>query len=163
MRIEDAYKWLYHATLGGEHAVTSMEQTRRWMDREWAGLGSPSAEEPLAVSLTPDGTLIRVNLRPYKAMGGDPEMMTAMFFLSGQSYRGDKREFVEVWRELGRSLRRRNFGRMSYRDWTRLDRQARPSYPAIDHSVSFARAKIPAYRVLRREVWSGGTPGTMHK
>ncbi len=156
MRIEDAYKWLYHATLGGEHAVTSMDQTRRWMDREWAGLGPALAREPLTVPLTPDGTLLRANLRPYKAQGGDPEMLTARFFLSAQSFRGDKREFVEVWHELGRALRRRALGKMGYRDWSRLDRSVRPDYPAIDHSAAYEKSVRPAYRVVRREVWASG-------
>lgn len=159
MRIEDAYKWLYHATLGGEHAVTSMDQTRRWMNREWAELGSPFVREPVRVPLTPDGTLLRVNLRPYKAKGGDPEMMTAMFFLSAQSFRGDKREFVEVWRELGGLLRRKSVGKMGYWDWARLDRQVRPDYPAIHHSATFERSARPAYRVVQREVWASAPNG----
>ena len=34
MRVEDAYKWLFHATLGGEHAVQDVGGPRNWMDRE---------------------------------------------------------------------------------------------------------------------------------
>src|SRR5262245_56083851 len=75
MEIEDAYKWLFHATLGGEHAVTDDEGPRQWLDREWATLGPPLAGEKEVVPLTVDGKLIRLNLRPYKARGGDKEML----------------------------------------------------------------------------------------
>ena len=46
MRIEDAYKWLYQATRGGEHAVPDEDSARKWLDEEWATLGSPYKNEP---------------------------------------------------------------------------------------------------------------------
>ena len=37
-RIEDAYKWLYQATCGGEHAVPDEEAARAWLRAEFPRL-----------------------------------------------------------------------------------------------------------------------------
>jgi hypothetical protein len=47
-RIEDAYKWLFQACQGGEHAAPSREAAQAWLASEWAGLGPALEGEPLA-------------------------------------------------------------------------------------------------------------------
>jgi len=149
MQIEDAYKWLFHATLGGEHAVTDDSGPRQWLDREWATLGKPLPGEREVVPLTQDGKLVRVNLRPYKARGGDKEMLLAIFVASARRFHAERRMFVAEWQDLGRRLRRGPILRLRYPDWVRLDRKASSDgYPAIDHSSKYERAYHPAYRVM---------------
>ncbi|HSI72224.1 MAG TPA: hypothetical protein VK934_03535 [Fimbriimonas sp.] len=153
MRIEDAYKWLFHATLGGEHAVTDDTGPRRWMDREWASLGRPFRSEPEVVPLRPDGNIVRINLRPYKAKGGDREMVLALFVESAKRFRTDKSDFVREWIGLGKALKRRKVGKLDISAWTKLDANLKPhGYPAIDHSWSYERSYRPAYRVVLREL-----------
>lgn len=157
VRIEDAYKWLFHATLGGEHAVSDISGVRAWMSREWVTLGTPFRTEPLEIPLTPDGKLLRVNLRPYRALGGDPEMLTAVFYISAERFRSDKSVFVRTWRNLGKQLRNRRIGHLAFADWRRLDREtSRLGYPAIEHSKEYLRRRKPAYRVVLRDVWCVG-------
>lgn len=154
MRIEDAYKWLFHATLGGEHAVTSEDGPHRWLDREWPTVGYPSKDEREAVSLTPDGRLVRINLRPYKARNGDKEMLLWAFVLSAQKFKSDKREFVREWNALGARLQSEPWKKITHADWKRLDAQLRKAdFPAIDHSEIYERTYKPAYRVVLREFW----------
>src|SRR5512135_1577005 len=69
VRIEDAYKWLYQAANGGEHAIPDEESARRWLEREWRSLGPTPPGEPLEVPIRPDGELVRVNLRPLRDRG----------------------------------------------------------------------------------------------
>lgn len=154
MRIEDAYKWLYHATLGGEHAVTSEDGPRRWLDREWSTVGDPFKGEQEVVPLTPDGKLVRINLRPYKARNGDKEMLLWAFVLSAQKFKSDKREFVREWNAFGARLESRPWKKVTHTDWNRLDAQLRKAdFPAIDHSAIYERTYNPAYRVVLREFW----------
>lgn len=155
MGMEDAYKWLFHATLGGEHAVTDDEGPRRWLDREWDGLGKPKPGEREVVPLTPDGRLARINLRVYKARGGDKEMLLAVFVASAQRFHADRAEFVREWRSLGSRLRTRPWGGLKFSDWSRVDRtMGKAGYPAIEHSEGYERAYRPAYRVVLRELWT---------
>lgn len=155
MRIQDAYKWLYHATLGGEHAVTSDEGPRRWMDAEWPTLREPFKNEPLMVKLRPDGKLIRVNLRPFRAVGGDKEKLLQAFVASAKEFHADRSEFVREWSALGTFLKAKGKqGLLSYVGWQKLDAEAKKQgYPAIDHSPEYEKAAKPAYRVMLASVW----------
>jgi hypothetical protein len=155
MRIEDAYKWLFHATLGGEHAVTSEDGPRRWLDREWPTVADPVKGELETVPLTPDGRLVRINLRPYRARNGDKEMLLWTFVLSAQKFKSDKREFVREWNALGARLEQRAWNRLTHSEWSRLDIALRPkNFPAIDHSAIYEKTYKPAYRVVLREFWT---------
>lgn len=154
MRVEDAYKWLFHATLGGEHAVTSESGPRAWLDREWSGLGDPLKGEREVVPLTPDGSLVRVNLRPYKARSGDKEMLLWAFVLSAERFRADRSAFVREWGALGARLEGCAFGHLTFSAWSRLDRRVRgEGFPAIHHSAEYESKYRPAYRVVLRSLW----------
>lgn len=149
LRIEDAYKWLFHATRGGEHALADETAARKWLDREWQSLGPPQPDEPLWVPLTPDGRIGRLNLRPYRAQGGAPEPLLAAFLASAAAFDASAARFRRAWNALGRSLKRNPVGRLTYPEWQRLDREMRPGdFPAAHHSSAYERARQPAYRVL---------------
>ena len=149
LRIEDAYKWLFHATRGGEHAVESEFAVRKWLDREWATLAPPQPGEPLWIPLSPDGRIGRLNLRPYRAQGGSPDALHAAFVAGAQSFAASPDRFRAAWNSLGRSLRQQSVGFLAFHEWRRLDRAMRPeNYPAIHHSSAYHAARSPAYRVL---------------
>lgn len=152
MRIEDAYKWLYQATRGGEHAVVGEAGPRAWLLREWATLSAPGRSEPEVEVL--GGQVARVNLRPYRARGGDPEMLLAVFVASAERFERSPAGFATAWRALGERLERRGIGKIRHSDWRQLDDQARVGgYPAIHHSEPYRRAYAPAYRVVLRAMW----------
>ena len=152
VRIQDAYKWLFHATRGGEHALRDEAAARAWLEREWAALDPPEAHEPLVVALRPDGALVRLNLRPFKAQGGRPESLLAAFVRSARAFRAEGTAFEAAWRELGRLLDARPLGHLDGATWRALDAEARAKgYPAWHHSAPYEAARRPAYRVLTSE------------
>ena len=149
VRIEDAYKWLFHATRGGEHAIQNEFAVRKWLDQEWATLGPPPADESLWTPLTPDGRIGRLNLRPYRARGGAPELLLAAFLASAATFDADPARFRAAWQALGRVLAQTPQGHLTHADWERLDRTMRTQdYPAIHHSPEYEKSRQPAYRVL---------------
>jgi hypothetical protein len=151
-RVADAYKWLFHATLGGEHAIRSEEGPRRWMDREWEEIGPPRPGEPDLVPLRPDGAIVRINLRPYKAGGGDKEALLMRFIASARSFRGDRADFTAAWLALGELLRNGPIGALNRPEWEELDQKAEEAgYPAVHHSPEYEAAYEPAYRVVTGE------------
>lgn len=152
MRIEDAYKWLFHAARAGEHAVASEFAARKGLENEWTTLGPAQPDEPLWVPLAPDGRIGRLNLRPYRAQGGTPEPLLAAFLSSAASFDASLARFRAAWQSLGRSLKRNPVGRLTYSEWQRLDREMRAQgYPARHHSADYEQARQPAYRVLTAE------------
>ncbi len=154
-RIADAYKWIFHATRGGEHAIADESGPRKWMDREWGSLDRPQPNEPEMQRLSPTGKIVRINMRPYRQRGGDREMLLAVFVASASRFRSDKSDFVREWKSLGSVLNNHPIGKVALREWRDLDAKMKPlGYPAIHHSPEYERAYKPAYRVVVKDLWS---------
>lgn len=146
---EDAYKWLFQAARGGEHAAPSEGSARAWLLKEWATLGPARPGEPLVVPLRPDGAVVRLNLRPYRDAGGGGDALLAAFLASARSFRPDPALFVEAWRKLGELLSGERHGKVSPAAFDELDRASEGlGWPARHHSRGYAEAHAPAYRVL---------------
>jgi hypothetical protein len=149
---QDAYKWLFQAIRGAEHAVPSEAAARSWLEREWDGLGPPRPGEPLLVPLRPDGAVVRLNLRPFRAAGGDREALLSAFLASARRFVPDPGLFVAAWREFGKGLPARGGGAMSRAAFEELDRASEAEgWPARHHGRPYAEAHVPAYRVLAGE------------
>jgi hypothetical protein len=148
-RMEDAYKWLFQAANGGEHAVPDEESARAWLEAEWAGLGPALPGEPLVVPLRPDGAVVRLNLRPFRDRNGSPGALLDAFLRSARAFEPDPGLFLESWRALGALIAAQPIGALNADAWQRLDAAMRPKgYPAIRHSKAYSGARRPAYRVL---------------
>ena len=149
LRIEDAYKWLFHAARGGEHAVENETAVRLWLENEWAALGPPQPGEPLWTPLSADGRVGRLNLRPYRAQGGDPDALLAAFIQGATAFDANPARFRKAWHALGRELKNQPVGHLTADEWRRFDREMRArGYPAGHHSPEYEAARAPAYRVL---------------
>lgn len=148
-RIEDAYKWLFHACLGGEHAITDEPGVRAWLDEEWETLVGPLPGEKMLTVLRPDGAVVRLNLRPFKAAGGSKGSLHEVFINGAREFASEKTIFVGCWHVLGEWLRESESKLITHNEWKRLDSLARANdYPAIHHSSDYEQAVKPAYRVL---------------
>jgi hypothetical protein len=151
-RIEDAYKWLFQAASGGEHAIPDEESARSWLEQEWASLGKTLPGEPLEVPLRPDGALVRLNLRPYRDRGGNPDELLRAFLRSARSFAPEPGLFRASWAALGKALVAHPLGPLNEEEWRRLDAAMLVSgYPAVHHSRAYTAARHPAYRVLTKE------------
>ena len=151
-RIEDAYKWLFQAANGGEHAVPDEESARAWLDREWNSLGPPVPGEPLVVPLRPEGAIVRLNLRPYRERGGAAGDLLDAFLRSARAFEPDPGLFRESWNAFGERIRSQPLGPLNGPEWQKLDAAMREKgYPAVHHSRSYSSARRPAYRVLTKD------------
>jgi hypothetical protein len=152
-QIEDAYKWLYQATRGGEHATPDRQSASKWLEQEWALLQS-ATKDPVWEPLCPDGSIGRLNLRPFRDRGGSKDAVLEAFLDSSGQYRPEPDLFLEAWRKLGDRLKYEPVGRVNYREWQRLDAALKAKdYPAVHHSTEYKRANAPAYRILTRQAY----------
>jgi hypothetical protein len=148
-QMEDAYKWIYQATRGGEHAAPDKEKASDWLDKEWKTLTAPTANEPLWQPLCKDGSIGRLNLRPYKSKGGDPDDLVDAFVAGAQGFKGTETDFLAAWNELGKRLKKKPAGGLDHKRWKALDAEMKKEgYPAIHHSEKYNDAFHPAYRIL---------------
>ena len=149
MRIDDAYKWTYQATRGGEHAAPDREMAKSWMDEEWKSLSGPIKDEPVWEPLCGDGSIGRLNLRPFKQKGGSADDLVGAFVSGAKDFKGSEADFLAAWNELGKRLKKNVFGDLTYKNWKDLDsRMKAKNYPAVHHSEAYTKAFSPAYRIL---------------
>ncbi len=154
----DVYKLLYQGVLGSEHLVGTglsapMADFAGRLRAEYAAL-PPEEDEPLWEAVRPDGELGRLNLRPFKARGGDLErLIVACWQTAGQVW-GTMEEVREVWAIFVAQCRAGQWKEFSlpevlaFSAWLEEQR-----YPAVHHSPAYRAANRPAYRLLARALW----------
>ena len=149
VRIDDAYKWTFQATRGGEHAVPDTDLARKWLDNEWSSMGTVANDIAVWEPLCPGGEIGRLNLRPFKTKGGAPDDLLDAFLASSREYRSDGANFIAAWNELGKRLKKKTYGTLNYKNWSKLDAEMKAkNYPAVHHSEAYNNAEQPAYRIL---------------
>lgn len=152
-RIDDLYKFLYQAARGGEHAAPDEAGARAWLAGEWARLPDSrvAGNEPAIESLRHDGALVRLHLRPARALGVTEADVLQAFLASARAVRLDASVFTYAWEALGLRLRQHRKGHLTRAAWQQFETVVRPAgYPAVHHSQPYAAACAPAYRVMRR-------------
>lgn len=149
VQIEDAYKWTYQATRGGEHAAPDREIAKEWLDKEWKSISEPMVNETLWQPLCEDGSIGRLNLRPFKQLGGNPDDLVDAFVAGAKEYKGVESDFLAAWNELGKRLKKKSGGSLDHKKWAALDAEMKKKgYPAIHHSKTYQKVYGPAYRIL---------------
>lgn len=151
VRIEDAYKWLYQATRGGEHAAPDRAMAKEWLDGEWSSLADARTDEKLFEPLCPGSEIGRLNLRAFKSVGGTEDDILDAFLASATEYGATVNEFTAAWLELQKRLKKRAIGSVTLLDWQRLDSEMGvKGYPAVHHSTNYNDIRHPAYRVITK-------------
>ena len=147
----DLYKLLHQAIYGPGHAIPDPEVAARWLDRELEDLGPPRESEAPCEVLGGQPILVRVNLRPFAAGGGDAAALLDVFVATAGEVRGDPGQMGEAIEIVVRWLR--SDGLEDLADaLERLGAELAPKgFPAIHHSEAYLEAYHPAYRVVTSE------------
>ncbi|NOX44716.1 MAG: hypothetical protein GXO72_03115 [Caldiserica bacterium] len=156
--VEDLAKLVYQGVFGADHLLSDPDRFAREFLEEWRWAeGRDFPDEPLFEPVDPRGRIYRLNLRPAKRRGVDPEALLDV--LLSQPRRGaDPAEFWERWRivvELAAEGaipfhpdRLRGYGEMLAETGI-----------VPRHSVAYRRANRPRYRLindLQDEALRGG-------
>jgi hypothetical protein len=150
LEIQDLYKLIFQASFGSEHAVAGRAAAHRWLERELREL-APGPEEPIIDPISPDGSIVRINLRPYLAARKALACLLAAFARTARGYHGTEAALHRYWHDaehmaaagllpFAPEALHRFFAEM----------QA-ASFPAVHHSAAYTAAYHPAYRVVRSE------------
>jgi hypothetical protein len=144
-RAQDLYKLLYQGVMGAEHAVADAEAVERGLAREMDAVELDGAE-PLTEPCNPEGTLVRVNLRPYKAQGGSASELAQAFIRTAQEARPEPERLAELLGQLGSA----DLGNARVQAELRSLRLllAQRGYPPMSHSDAYRETYRPAYRLV---------------
>lgn len=172
MEVVDAIKLLHHATMGSEHAIADTTAVRGWMEREWGGLGEDSAAERDPVFDSIGTRFVRVNMRGFRAAGGDSEELLRAFIETGNGAYGvgDTVQASCAAAVLVRFARSGEAGGVSVdggEGWhwdgeavrSAVNRWQLAGYPAVSHSAVYREMYVPAYRVVSVEYVAGLAAG----
>ena len=152
MKVEDTYKFVYQAAFGNGHLISDEGAARAYLRSE---LDSVTADdkEPLVDPVSPDGSVVRVNLRPFKARNLDVTKLGDVMIESAKKLQPNRARFERWWDEAADAANRRtlpfdaatltNFGAA----------RALEDYPAVHHSAAYSKSYQPAYRVVLRDVY----------
>ena len=145
MQIQDVYKLVHQAAMGSEHAISSPEGARNWMERELAELGV-GPDEPVIDPISDDGQIARVHLRPFVAGGGDPRILLDAFIRTANEYRGSVQTLKDYW-NFATGIGFYSVAEMN----DHIQSMQAQNYPAVHHSPTYERLYHPAYRVVWRK------------
>jgi len=131
--------------MGSEHAISSLEGARNWMERELAEMGA-GPDEPIMDPISEDGQIVRVHLRPFVAGGGAPETLLDAFIRTANEYRGDAQVLKNYW-NIATGIGYYSLAEMD--DY--IQSMQAQNYPAVHHSLKYESLYRPAYRVIWRK------------
>lgn len=151
MQAEDIYKLVHQAAMGNGHLFTDTVGVRLYLLSELDEVAADSSE-PMVETLSPDGAVVRLNLRAYKARGGDADLLYQAMRRSADRFHQDPAQLEHWWQEI---LAESEYGTIPV-DKTTLrelfDSMRAAEFPPRHHSETYEAAYAPAYRVLLREL-----------
>ena len=148
MQLRDVYKLIYQAVLGSEHLVSSSEEFSHYLQLEYEHL-QPDSSQQLFEPLRPDGSLFRLNLRPYKSRQLGLARLISPLLLTPQLATGTQAELQAAWKVFSQLCRQKyvkNYSETAIRKFTR--QLAAQDFPAMHHSEVYRRLYQPAYRLI---------------
>lgn len=138
---QDWYKLIYQGTLGAEHLLHDAVRARQRLQQEWDAVEPQADAASVYDAIAPDGKIMRLHLRPLKALGCPVDAVWIAFEKSARMPSADKNIFVKIWRRLSQTLA---VADVDVWDQT----MASQGYPVCHHSTVFREAYRPAYRVV---------------
>ncbi|MDZ7337689.1 MAG: hypothetical protein ONB30_04040 [candidate division KSB1 bacterium] len=153
--VQDVYKMFYQAAFGPKHLLADPEGALRSLQREFEQL-SPAIGEPLVEPLAPDWSVVRLNLRPYKARCPSIHPLWEAIVETARSMVDNPELLHSLWSEFRAAVRAGELP-FSEADVEVLDELIRQHGPVpLHHSEQYRRAHKPAYRVLTRRALEHG-------
>lgn len=150
MASTDAYKLIYQGVQGPEHLIDSPEDFAARLRSEYEDI-SPDEAEPLWEPVRPDDVLGRLNLRPFKARGGDVEQLITACLQTAERPGGwgTLAELRAVWADFVALCRAGRWTAFAPAEVLAFSAQLEEqNFPPIHHSASYREAYQPAYRLV---------------
>lgn len=148
VRVRDIYKILHQGTMGPRHLIENKgsAHTRLW--EEYESLDVTERNEPLTEPVSMDGSVVRMNLRPFKRHSEDPGIVFSCLIDSAERLVPDESALRTLWKLFG-VLNREEFRYFDEREVDALDEYlSTHGFMAISHSCEYRREEKPSYRVM---------------
>ncbi len=150
METQDWYKLLHQAAMGNRHLGVEDSLIYNYMLDELSRI-TASGSEPLIEYISPDSELVRFNLRPFKAAGGDPDVLFQAMQSTWDTVIPSEELLGEYWRDLVAVAQHGQIGGSAEEVDQFFKAKQEEGFPAVHHSERYNTQYQPAYRVLLHE------------
>jgi hypothetical protein len=163
MEARDVYKLLYQGVRGPEHIIASPEAFRERLQAEWEAL-KPEVDDPpnndsLWESIRPDGALVRLNLRPFKASGGNLDELETACLETGRRSWGSQAELQLAWAHFISACQEPSWPSLAMDDILAFDAWLQAmDFPPVHHSEAYRTLYRPAYRLVAANIRFSSNP-----
>ena len=153
MEPRDAVKLIYQNEFGGGHLIRDEEGCLRYLRREYA-----EVQKDPWVPLSEDigNGILRVNLAALPEE--NLEELGRAFLRSAAAHRGNLERFLKMLEALRELTKEGLFGFDALALETYLTDYGKEGYPPVSHSDAYRAAYCPAYRVIRKDEFTGLAP-----
>lgn len=150
-RAQDIYKLLFQGVFGVAHIIS--DKARDVLFEEAARINlQDQAKDPLIESVSPDDSMVRVNLRQYINGGGDLETLYLVMRKSAE-HKGDEAVFRDYWRQY-KDMVAEGLVSCAQDEIDELDNLIRlEGMNPRHHTEPYRQAYYPAYRVVVLDIY----------
>ncbi len=148
MEIQDAYKLLHQAAMGNRHLGVSDSLIYNYLTEELNTIDA-SADEPMVEYITPDSSVVRLNLRPFKASGGSTDVLFSSMKATWDAVEPAPDLLTNYGKTLAAMAGITPFNAGDIEQY--FSEKEVEGFPAVHHSDRYQQHYAPAYRVLLRE------------
>ncbi len=148
MQPRDVYKLIYQGVMGMEHLISSPDGFIKYLAEEFEPL-LPEPTGRLFEPIRPDQTLLRINLRPYKALQIGVDKLISPLLETARAFLGDPSQLQAEWMGFAQSCEQGqipNFEVAEIHQFTTWLEGL--GFPALHHSEVYNREYQPAYRLI---------------
>jgi len=155
MRASDYYKLIFQGVYGVGHIMG--DDARLWLEKEAKEVDlAHQPDEPLVENISADGSIVRVNLRPYLRQGLPLEKLFSAMVETAE-VEGSEEEFLESW-AVFRKLAEEGELDIDKKESEALDEELqRNGIRTRHHTEAYREAYRPAYRVVKRSALKRST------
>ena len=151
MEAQDVYKFLFQGVFGVGHILTEKAWERLIEESERINI-EDHKEDQLTESVSPDGDMIRVNLRPFLRKKLDLEKLYDVMIISAR-VDGSKDIFLDYWNEFKSLVEEDNLD-FDWNEINEIDVSLNEDGPiSRHHTEKYREAYYPAYRVVQKQVF----------
>jgi len=153
LHAQDVYKLIYQNSFGNEHSLTDTAAGRKYLHEELLTMDTTVRGESLLERISLDGEMVRVNLRPFRALNLDPESLVQVMFRSARETMPDTLMFYRQWNEFVALVEFDlvDFPPVDVPIWN--EQVAAGNIMPVHHSEQYTAGNRPAYRVVRRSLF----------
>lgn len=153
LMVQDVHKLLFLANFGVEHLLTDTSAVRSYLLNELESMDTTDRKEELVERISIRDDIVRINLRPFKALNLDPEILVKAMIQSAAETRPDTTMFYRQCNEF-RDLVRYGFLPFPPDEVDVWHQQiGAGDLKPVHHSGPYMRAHAPAYRVVQRRIF----------